>query len=648
MEWESAPQLGVGAHGGPSREKLRSLLRGRTLVVVGMVAMLGTGCNNDFFRIGSATDSSLERTFTPSRIATTGAGPKYLGDISGDPGRVSYRTDSEKRMFLLDSTLEGERAVSGGIEALYPLAGDVIRLPASDGETREFFVGDLDPTKTWRSARVYDIGMCSSFASLDHPLGSLVKGIPEEIFQAIKDDPRSSGDMSLQRKVEPILRMVPGPIDGDTGIMRKDADALMVEMRVFVERFGSGLFDCDHAQVDIQFKLIFDVVNRVATNNRECLPSSYLASHCPHYNLSEIDLPRTIQTFRGSATLDENGRLCDSRTCVQCFYIADHPDIGSVRPRLADLSVSVSRYVSGGLIGSCGPVARRRVRDGILEALQNELVDGVERRISGAMLHATLGAFSCQGDCECVQRGSDGRLMPGARWECNFVLPTDTEGTCKLVVEADRVHFRPDAVWLDEMDGADGVIEIVVAENEDDIQAQWLELLPWGDPLSASGCDPERLSPGVDTPRAMSLAWPFSSPPGFSLSGGGDVVTMDATAEGDHGPRRGNDGQDSRRGRGPGVASAPGHGIGADDGQGRGTGDAAAPGRGDGGACDQVCHCLEAHYAVGHGDCMAGCGELMASYLPRERRDVCEAFFEELELHECRDECAAFVPGGGR
>jgi hypothetical protein len=287
MEWESAAQFGVGAHGGASREKLRSLLRGRTLAVVGMVAMLGMGCNNDFFRIGSATDSNLERTFTPSRIATTGAGPKYLGEISGDPGRVSYRTDSEKRMFLLDSTLEGERAVSGGIEALYPLARDVILLPASNGATQEFWVNELDPTKTWRSARVYDIGMCSSFTSLDNPLGSLVEGIPREIFEAIETDRDSSGAVLHRWQVEPILRMVPGPIDGTTGVMRKDADALIVDMSVRANRFGGG---------------------------------------------------------------------------IRNFFI----------------------------------------------------------------------------DCD------DGRLVPGARWECNFALPTDDEGTCKVVVEADRVHFRPD------------------------------------------------------------------------------------------------------------------------------------------------------------------------------------------------------------
>jgi hypothetical protein len=621
-----------------------------------LLGTLGIGCQQDYFRVTSDSDPNVDRRFTLGRFNTTGAGPKYLGSVSGDMGEVGYRADGEKRMYLLDSRLEGLRQSGRFDVPVFPTTGQFVRLPASDGVERGFDITDLDPSKPWRSARVYDVGMCSSLVPLNNPIISLVAEIPDRIAEQIRDHEQTSGEVKLHSwKVEPILRMVPGPIDGDTGIMRKDADALQVEMSVRVDQFAGGIGNfwvtCFNAQVDIRFTLILDVVHRVAVDNRRCLPPSlpFQEPQCPEYNLAELELPIVSGPAFSQTILDEDGRLCTGDRCVQCFWIGDDPNIGAIRPHLYGLEVSVSQF--GGR--RCRSGVQSQIVDAVTEAMHEELRTGFERAISEIMLHASINAGSCRADCDCVQT-HEGRLVPGARWECAAIDDDTGLGTCRPVIEADRVHLRPDPL----LEGtptttpprSNGVLEIVVAEDENDLQAWWLPFVSFGAPLTGSGCNPGRLAwPAGSGPDLWQVRWPFVWPPEagiISLSDGpGDEERPRGPAD-DPGAR-------GPRGRGPGAAAPPGQGEGLEQdrgtgqGSGRGTGAIAAPGHADPG-CDSLCECLVDAHDLDLHDCVAACRQFVSGIRSNQRRDTCHALFQDLDLEECRDRCDDFGPSGGR
>jgi hypothetical protein len=659
-----------------------------------MAVMLGFGCSNNYFEITSDSDPDMSIRFTPSQTATVGAGPSFLGDIAGDMGQVRYRTDSEKRMFLLDSTLEGRRR-RGLQRLLFPPARSFIRLPASDDVERELAIASLDPTKEWRSARLYDAGMCSALAPLDWPddgpdidgAVSLVGEIPKRITQELNETEGIVNAELKQWAVEPILRMVvdeDNPFDRESGILRRDADALKVFMRVEVDEIfrEEGVIDapCRNAQLDIDFTLVFEVANRVAVNNRQCLLQGFAdegveniydlecpecfflaVGGCPQDNLADAGSQEVsvnvFPFYTGTAKLDENGKLCSSTSdeCVQCFWVGDDPDIGSVRPRILGVEITL---VAGNIFttGRCGPLATKTIPGEIAKEIENRLPTEIEREISEALLHTSLeAATGCRADCDCVQVGSDGRLIPGARWECGG-KDDEGVGTCRVVAEADRVHIRPDttpAVQLALLlpsDTSDGTLEIVVAEDEDDIQAWFLPHVNFGPQQVGSGCDGDRHSWGADEdPQSLELNWPFKGgdEPTLTLASGG------ASGNGDPSDDPNGVSDPGSQGRGPGTAAPPGQGEGLDRGtdhsRGRGTGEAPAQG-GNPEACEAMCLCLADEHDLDPGECFAQCTELTRGMSPSEQQSTCEAAFVEADApdSECSLLCDGFgTPGGG-
>jgi hypothetical protein len=385
-------------------------------------AVGSAACQNNFFRITS--DSDMEKSVTPALLATTGIGPTYLGDISGNMERVDYRIDSEKRMFLLDSTLEARaRLLRAFSIPVFPEARKFIRLPASDEQTRGFPITALDTSKPWQSARLYDVGMCSSLAPLDFPLQSLVALIPQGIHAEMVENENIEDPVLCEWGVEPVLRMDVDDLGREQGgVMRVDADALRVSMTVQASEIKrvEGLIDapCRNAQLDIDFTLVLEVVHRVAVDNTACLDSP-LAWMCPGHNLADQE-PYTdvlVDPATGaplSVSLDENGQLCVANSCIQCFYVGDHPDIGAVRPRLLGPNVVLTQFDDG----RCGPVAEDQISKVVANEIANQLRTAVERELSEAMLHADIAGFqgeTCRADCDCVR--------PGGGWPANARPP---------------------------------------------------------------------------------------------------------------------------------------------------------------------------------------------------------------------------------
>jgi hypothetical protein len=616
-------------------------------IVALVAAMVGLGCRNQFFEITSDTDSNMSLRFTPSATATVGAGPSFLGLISGDMGRVRYRADSEKRMFLLDSTLEGEEERFLGRRLLFPEARRFIRLPASDDVERTIDVAALDRSKPWRSARLYDAGMCSAIAPLDWPEDapvrpegafSLVAAIPEGIFEEISQNDRFTNPELHGWSVEPILRMVvdqDNPFDVESRVMRKDADAFMVEMQVRASEIGRPVIKCINGQVNIRLTLVLEVTNRVAVDNRACL--GLIGFGCPAHNLAEL-----------TGSIAEKGQVCSGGSCVQCFWVGDDPRIGAVRPRIVDLQVSVTQFGSG----RCRRRVKNHIIDDVTEELENLLRDEVERRVSEAMLHTSLSAPpGCRADCDCVQVGSDGRLVPGARFECGGINPITGIGSCRVVAEADRVHLRPDSIF-ESFTGvpegtSDGLLEIVVAENQDDIQAWFLPQASFGPPTS--GCAEGRASWAADEPpQRLRLNWPFTFGALSMMSIDAEAMSESAGASHERGA-----GDRGSHGRGPGTAAPPGQGDGLDRGtdhsRGRGTGEAPASG-GNARACEPMCDCLAVEHDVDPGECFAQCTELTRGMPPSEQEALCKAAFVEADMSDstCRQLCDGFgTPGAG-
>jgi hypothetical protein len=618
-------------------------------IVALMAAMVGLGCRNQFFEITSDTDPDMSLRFTPSETATVGAGPSFLGVISGDMGRARYRADSEKRMFLLDSTLEGEEGAFLRRRLRFPEARAFIRLPASDDVERTIDVAALDRTKPWQSARLYDAGMCSALAPLDWPEDapvrpegalSLVAAIPEGLFEEIAKDDQFTDPVLHGWSVEPILRMVvdrDNPFDVESSIMRKDADALEVRVQVRASEIGRPVLKCINGQVNIRLILVLEVTNRVAVDNRACL-NFFEQAVCPEHNLAEL-----------TGSVAEEGQVCSGGSCVQCFWVGDDPRIGAVRPRIVELDVSVTQFGSG----RCRQNIKNHIIDSVTEEIDNLLRDTVERQVSEALLHTSLSAPpGCRADCECVQVGTDGRLIPGARFECGGIDPETGIGSCRVVAEADRIHLRPDSIH-EALTGvpagtSDGLLEIVVAENQDDIQASLLLLPQVTFGPAGSGCAEGRASwPAGEQAVRLSLNWPFTF---GALSGMSvDLEPMAGTEDATHGGAT----EPGRHGRGPGTASPPGRGEGLDRGmdhsRGRGTGEAPASG-GNRRACEPMCDCLAVEHDVDPGECFAQCTELTRGMPLSEQEALCKAAFVEAGIADstCRQLCDGFgTPGAG-
>jgi hypothetical protein len=196
------------------------------------------------------------------------------------------------------------------------------------------------------------------------------------------------------------------------------------------------------------------------------------------------------------------------------------------------------------------------------------------------------------------------------------------------------------------------MLEIVVAEDENDIQTWALENFPFGVPGMESGCGEGRLSWGSELrPEAWSVAWPYTFPPTFG------TMSMEADPFADE-PKPGNataGGNHGGIGRGPGAAAPPGQGEGLDrehetgNGRGRGTAETPAPGQREQAdtGCETMCACLVDAYGVDLEECVEGCTQLVGSIDSHLRRDACVALFEDLELTECAEQCDAFGGGGG-
>jgi hypothetical protein len=245
--------------------------------------------------------------------------------------------------------------------------------------------------------------------------------------------------------------------------------------------------------------------------------------------------------------------------------------------------------------------------------------------------------------------------MPGLRWECSDIDSEILVGTCKIVVEADRVHIRPDylleEVFSPNSPTSDGTLEIVVAEDDDDVQSWLFPGATFGTP--PSGCDANRALWTGEQPEAWTLRWPVTSANVCATTTASAATTADKDAE----PAGSHPVSPGRRGRGPGTAAPPGQGGGLDRdaGRSRGRGTAEAPNQGSTrGACEPLCQCLESTYNVIFDECLMGCAERTRGMAPSRQRLTCEAAFEEAGVSECREHCEAFAaphafaaPGGG-
>jgi hypothetical protein len=104
-------------------------------------------------RFVSASDPSLQVSSPVALTGVTSVTAEALGDVAGDLGQVGYRLEPEQRLFLFRSNV-AERL---------PRRDPMLFLPAqsSDAERVETL-----SDKNWRSARVYDLGVCSLHAPL--------------------------------------------------------------------------------------------------------------------------------------------------------------------------------------------------------------------------------------------------------------------------------------------------------------------------------------------------------------------------------------------------------------------------------------------------------------------------------------------------
>lgn len=240
-------------------------------LVIVMSALGGVGCDPerlDAVGLFTVVGSMEERPFVvPDRI-TVGADPILLRTTASDVAAVRYRLGQERRAFLFTGDLRS------GITA-----GDYLLLPQLDiGELeRTVDISPFDSTQ-WRSARVYDSGLCSlqlAWQAGGEGLGELV-GIPplaDLLVGAIDSAFTTSGGVqggrrTTEGRVTPVLRAATG-----SGSLSRSTDAVRIAATYFatrIEQASGASLGCNDVTVSLAVEVGFERTNGLISNAPGC------------------------------------------------------------------------------------------------------------------------------------------------------------------------------------------------------------------------------------------------------------------------------------------------------------------------------------------------------------------------------------------
>lgn len=375
----------------------------------------------------------------PGLIEFATPGGRFVFGAVGRIGQIRQHIDNQKRIFLFSGDL-----ATGIKEGLF------MQVPQPDFcRVATFQTFDVPSSHFWTSLRVYDSGRCS----LRFPWDTLITELFEELDPALR-----RGDNPIPRIsdaiVKPIFR---APRRWEAPVSGLDGDTLSMEFRVDLGDVES----CDEGTTaNIKLRLGLErVTGRL--DPRPC-----------DRNICDAD----------PGFFDTTGILCSTtiselspspRDLEGTFDFPGVVDatIGAPEPR--GECGAITAVFETGRFGDvyAGDVVRRRIRNGIERRLPGIIRRVIRNKllISPTAFAESFGAFGfpvsidaqrCLCDAECDLNAS--RLgtrvaYPGFRHRCD-----QNELQCHVQLEPKRFNIRPDG------------LEVVLAENEDDVQFELL------------------------------------------------------------------------------------------------------------------------------------------------------------------------------
>ncbi len=329
----------------------------------------------------AAGDPTLRRSLPLTPGAGASLGEADLGPLAGDVGTVEYTTSGRERVYLLRGDLRG------GLEA--PGAALLPDLGATERQ-RQLTL----PDTSWRSARAYDIGLCSLFL----PWADLGERVARSVAAEV------APPLSL---VEPeVGRLLAAPVLRVTRAAGRDLDEDRVVFTyqltaTRLRRDEPPALDCAAPLADVSVVL---GVKRVP-------------------GVSELPLSCAEPDRRAGAVVLDDGAHGD-------LLVVVHELHAQVRGCGADDAAA---------------------SDALADSLARAFPASLQRTLSTGLvfdpraLDPSGEVRACDCDLDCSARAPGGAPYPGLRHAC---AQTATGGECHVRLEPRRAQVRPEGLEL--------------------------------------------------------------------------------------------------------------------------------------------------------------------------------------------------------